>query len=109
MGKNTGSKNHIIIVSNRLSLIIKKTQEGEIQVGKGAGGLVTAMAPVLRNRNGIWIGWPGFVQETDNVDKVLPAIQSAITGYSVKPVMLSSDELKNYYERVLKLIVKKTK
>lgn len=67
-------------------------------MGKGAGGLVTAMAPVLKNRNGTWIGWPGFVQETDNVDKVLPAIESAITGYCVQPVMLGYDELKNYYE-----------
>lgn len=98
MEKNTGSKKHIIIVSNRLPLIIKKTQEGEIEVGQGAGGLVTAMAPVLRNRNGTWIGWPGFVQEADTDDKMLPAIQSAISGYHVKPVMLSSDELKNYYE-----------
>ncbi len=65
---------------------------------KGAGGLVTAMAPVLKNRNGTWIGWPGYVQEEDIEDSMLPAIQAAASGYSVKPVMLNAEELKNYYE-----------
>jgi len=67
-------------------------------VGKGAGGLVTAMAPILKNRNGTWVGWPGYVQEADMDGSMLPAIHSAASGYSVKPVMLNSYELKNYYE-----------
>ena len=92
------TKSHIIIVSNRLPLILKQTDDEKIEVGKGAGGLVTAMAPVLKNRNGTWIGWPGFVQKTDIDDNMLPALQTAASGYSVKPVMLNSDELKNYYE-----------
>ena len=91
-------QSHIIIVSNRLPLILKKTEDGKIKVGKGAGGLVTAMAPILRNRNGTWIGWPCDLQEEDIDDKMLPAMQSAADGYSVKPVMLNSDEVKNYYE-----------
>ena len=91
-------KSRIIIVSNRLPLILKKIENGKIEVEKGAGGLVTAMAPVLKNRNGTWIGWPGYVQEADAEDKMMSAIQSTVSGYSVKPVMLNSDELKNFYE-----------
>ncbi|MCK5163667.1 MAG: trehalose-6-phosphate synthase, partial [Desulfobacula sp.] len=91
-------KSHIIIVSNRLPLIIKMSEDGKIEVEKGAGGLVTAMAPVLKNRNGIWIGWPGNVQGADIEDSMFPAIQTAASGYSVKPVMLNLEELKNYYE-----------
>ncbi|MCD4721977.1 MAG: trehalose-6-phosphate synthase, partial [Desulfobacula sp.] len=40
----------------------------------------------------------GYVHKSDSDDKMLPAIQSAVSGYSVKPVMLNSDELKNFYE-----------
>ena len=98
MDKKNTKKTHIIIVSNRLPVILKETEKGKIEVKKGAGGLVTAMAPVLKNRNGTWIGWPGNVQETDIDDNMLQAIQSAVSGYSVKPVMLNLDELKNYYE-----------
>ncbi len=98
MREENSERSHIIIVSNRLPLILKKDENGEIMVGKGAGGLVTAMAPVLKNRNGIWIGWPGYVEEEDIDENILPAIQSAGPGYSVKSVMLNSKELKNYYE-----------
>lgn len=98
MDKQNRKESHIIIVSNRLPLILKKTGDGTIEAGKGAGGLVTAMAPVLKNRNGTWIGWPGYLQQEGIDDSMLPAIQEAALGYSVKPVMLNSDELKNYYE-----------
>jgi trehalose 6-phosphate synthase len=98
MDKNNTKKSHIIIVSNRLPIVIKKTKYGKPEVEKGAGGLVTAMAPVLKNRNGTWIGWPGYVQESAIDDNILPAIESADSGYSVKLILLSSDELKNYYE-----------
>ncbi len=98
MDKKNLKKGHIIIVSNRLPFILEKTADGNIEVGKGAGGLVTAMAPVLKNRNGTWIGWPGYVQEADIDDSMLSAVESAASGYNVKPVILNSDELKNYYE-----------
>ncbi|WP_299977364.1 trehalose-6-phosphate synthase [Desulfobacula sp.] len=98
MDKKNTKKSHIIIVSNRLPIILKKAENGKIEVEKGAGGLITAMAPILKNRNGIWIGWPGYVHEAGIDDNRFPAIQSAVSGYSVKSVMLSSDELKNYYE-----------
>ncbi len=98
MDKNNQKKRHVIIVSNRLPFILKKNEDGNIEIGKGAGGLVTAMAAVLKNKNDIWVGWPGYVQETDSDGSMLPVIQSVASGYSVKPVMLNSYELKNYYE-----------
>ena len=48
-----------IIVSNRLPVILAEENEGEWQAQPGSGGLVTALAPVLSNRGGLWIGWPG--------------------------------------------------
>jgi len=91
-------KRNIVIVSNRLPFILTKSEDGNIEIGKGAGGLVTAMTPVLRNRNGTWVGWPGYVQEEDLNSSMLPTIESSDFGYSVRPVMLNSYELKNYYE-----------
>ena len=31
-----------------------------------AGGLVTAVAPVVINGNGVWVGWPGMHMENPN-------------------------------------------
>ncbi len=98
MDNNTHDSSHITIISNRLPFILKKNDDGCIDVQKGAGGLVTAMAPILRNRDGTWIGWPGYTEEEDSDGRMLSAVKSATSGYRVKPVMINSEELKNYYE-----------
>ena len=49
----------MIVVSNRLPFALKRSQEGQLSRHASAGGLVTAMAPVVYERKGLWIGWPG--------------------------------------------------
>jgi trehalose 6-phosphate synthase len=50
---------------------------------------MSALAPVLRDRRGVWIGWPGVtVEELPGIRRVLTgAIQEG--GYSLRPVALS--------------------
>lgn len=105
MNNKRSEKSRIIIVSNRLPFILKKNKDGKIEVKKGAGGLVTAMEPILKNRDDTWVGWPGYVQESDSDGSMLSAIQSATSGYNIKPVMINSEELKNYYEGFANSIV----
>jgi len=54
------SSNHprVVVVSNRLPVALKRAGESW-RVEKGAGGLATAMHPILKRTNGIWIGWSG--------------------------------------------------
>jgi trehalose 6-phosphate synthase len=92
------SGNRLIIVSNRLPIVLTRDAEGRWQVESGSGGLVTAMAPVLRDRGGVWIGWPGTtaVRETSEIDGLLAqATQDA--GYTFKPVILTEEEKNLYY------------
>ncbi len=51
-----GTNSRLIIVSNRLPVVLTRGEGGTWQASPGSGGLVTAMAPVLRNRGGSWIG-----------------------------------------------------
>jgi trehalose 6-phosphate synthase len=52
----------LFIISNCLPVVIE--HDGETwQIRAGSGGLVTAIAPVLRDRGGVWIGWPGIQEE----------------------------------------------
>jgi trehalose 6-phosphate synthase/phosphatase len=87
----------LIIVSNRLPVVIHRDNGGDWEIRPGAGGLVTAMAPVLRDRGGLWIGWPGTVAE-DKVD-VSPLLKSATrdSGYELSPVLLTEEQKLNYY------------
>lgn len=82
----------LVVVSNRLPLTLVRDGVG-LRVEPGTGGLVTALAPVLRNRGGLWIGWPGVAGDFRGI----LAKHSRDTGYELEPVALSEDDIAKYY------------
>jgi alpha,alpha-trehalose-phosphate synthase [UDP-forming] len=95
--RRIGSK--VLIVSNRLPIVISKDSKGDWHVEPGAGGLVTALAPVLKNRGGTWIGWSGITEE-DNIPELDKLLKHATrdAGYDLKPVTLTMEEWEKYYK-----------
>lgn len=85
----------LLVVSNRLPISLKrKGDDWEIESGKG--GLVTAMAPVLRNRGGDWIGWPGAGSDVDLGPYL--AEYSKKAGYTLHGVNLTEDDVQGFYQ-----------
>ena len=84
-----------VIVSNRLPVVISRDNTGLWQIKPGSGGLVTAIAPILQKQGGLWIGWSGSPEE-EGLEKQLD-IASKSTGYTLKSVMLTEDEVDKYY------------
>lgn len=85
----------LVIISNRLPFTLERS--GKVyKVLPGTGGLVTALAPVLRDRGGLWIGWPG----TSRVGEIAKTVERAskAVGYSMIPVQLTEKEVRSYYE-----------
>ena len=87
----------LVIVSNRLPIMIRGNSEEGRQVLPGTGGLVTALAPILRDRGGKWIGWPGSagVASDDLNDLLRQGGEKA--GYELIPVNLTRPEVDGYY------------
>jgi len=52
----------LVVISNRLPIVISKS-DGEFAIREGAGGLVTALKPLLSERGGAWIGFCGMYEE----------------------------------------------
>jgi trehalose 6-phosphate synthase/phosphatase len=52
------SQQRLIVVSNRLPVKLHMVSGGW-RAERSAGGLATAMTPILGRSNGIWIGWSG--------------------------------------------------
>jgi trehalose 6-phosphate synthase/phosphatase len=86
--------NRLIIVSNRLPFALDSAGEDLWTVTPATGGLVSAVEPVLRNRGGTWIGWPGIAGE---IPKQPLAEATRDAGYKVVPVALSETERNEFY------------
>jgi len=84
----------LVVLSNRLPIKLER-EEGEIKVKPGSGGLVTAFAPVLKDHNGIWIGWTGTTEHVDLQKLVYEGSEQI--GYRLIPVNLPEEHLDNYY------------
>lgn len=88
-----GTEGRLIIVSNRLPVVVKQCDDGDVEVEPATGGLVAAMQPVLDRHGGAWIGWPGVV------DVEAGAIDEALNDgvHQIVPIELSADERDAFY------------
>ena len=86
--------NRLIVVSNRLPFALDSTGEDLWTVTPAVGGLVSAVEPVLRERGGTWIGWPGIAGEIPE-EPFAQATRNA--GYKIVPVALSETERDEFY------------
>lgn len=82
----------LIVVSNRLPVAL--VRDGEAwSTKRSAGGLATAMDPILRKEGGVWIGWSGAKEEDPpEALELLKREQSAIA------VNLPADVAEKFYE-----------
>jgi trehalose 6-phosphate synthase len=90
----------LAVISNRLPIVLKKEKRGKWQIAPGSGGLVTALGPVLKYCDGIWIGWVGTHAEETPAGPLLNDLLTRgtrKTGYSLKPVNLTREEVDRYY------------
>lgn len=90
----------LTVVSNRLAIVVDRESNGQWSIKPGSGGLVTALGPVLRDRGGQWIGWLGFSGQGVMDDAALCDLLdqgSRETGYTLKPVNLTEEDIQKYY------------
>lgn len=84
----------LIVVSNRLPASRVGSGAGAGAGGgtkwqAGAGGLVTALEPVVRRTKGTWIGWSGSAGRA--------AASANFNGLAMRPIGLSEREIAAYY------------
>jgi trehalose 6-phosphate synthase/phosphatase len=88
----------LVIVSNRLPFVINKESDGKLSIKPGAGGLVTALAPVLKNRGGTWIGWTGNYDLDEQAVINLSEENQKSAGFFFTPVFLTKEDVALYYD-----------
>jgi trehalose 6-phosphate synthase len=91
-------KRRLIIVSNRLPVVVKKGVKNRYELSQAAGGLVTAMTPVLKRDGGVWIGWAGnFLEENIDVEELLRQEMEDL-NYRYRSVDINLNDYELYYK-----------
>jgi trehalose 6-phosphate synthase len=80
----------LVIVANRLPVDRVELPDGSLGWRRSPGGLVSAMDPVMRDRNGVWIGWPG------GTETGLEPFED--DGLSLIPISLTATDIEEFYE-----------
>jgi trehalose 6-phosphate synthase len=85
----------LIVVSNRLPVVVRRPDDGPLVAEPASGGLVSALTPVLRQRGGAWIGWPGVTGAPDA--DVREALGTLEAEYDIDPIDISEEERQAFY------------
>ncbi len=88
--KNSSPTAAFVVVANRLPVDRVELDDGSTDWRTSPGGLVTALEPVMRRKEGAWVGWNGAPDE--------PLEPFVNDGLQLVPVQLSAQEVKEYYE-----------
>ncbi|KAL1139912.1 hypothetical protein AAG570_006889 [Ranatra chinensis] len=92
----------LIVVSNRLPFVLTYNKAGILERKHSAGGLVTAVAPVVIECKGLWIGWTGLhnlnsdvkIPEANPNDK---APTAGLLSKQIIPVHIDENKFEDYY------------
>ncbi|MEJ3657321.1 trehalose-6-phosphate synthase [Actinomycetes bacterium KLBMP 9759] len=84
------SSAEFVVVANRLPVDLEKLPDGTERWKRSPGGLVTALEPMLRSREGAWVGWPGLPDAEAG-----PFVED---GLQLHPVSLTAKDVEDYYE-----------
>jgi alpha,alpha-trehalose-phosphate synthase [UDP-forming] len=94
MERVMSKRERMVVVANRLPVSVDQRQAIPT-VRPSSGGLVSALAPVLRRHAGCWVGWYGCPKNLA-VEEYIRTDDSH--GFALQPVGLSDTDIHRFYE-----------
>lgn len=93
--ESTEDMHRLVSDSNRLPVVRTKGAAGKWQIILISGGLVTALAPMLRNQGDIWVWWTGSFLKYYPATILVTA--STDTSFNTKLIILNQEEITHCY------------
>ncbi len=87
----------VLLVSNRLPVTVVR-RGGALAVERSVGGLATGLAGPHARSGGVWIGWPGLLDDVDATERA--ALGGQLSALRAAPVELSAAEVEVFYDHV---------
>lgn len=92
--QNDSSKGRLLLVSNRLPITIKRSDEGKFDFSMSSGGLVSGLSGLAKSTTFQWYGWPGIEIPEDEVPKLKQQLKDE---YNAVPIMLDDELADRHY------------
>jgi trehalose 6-phosphate synthase len=84
----------LLLISNRLPITIKKTDDTGYSFSMSSGGLVTGLSGLSKTTSFQWYGWPGL--ELPEAD-IGPVTQRLKDEHGAHPVFIADDLADRHY------------
>lgn len=91
---SNNNKRNLIVVSNRLPISVKRSEDGSYQSSMSSGGLVTSLSGLTKTTSFRWFGWPGLnPQEPKEKEEV----RRSLGAHDAVPVFLDEGLANAHY------------
>lgn len=88
------SGGRLLLISNRLPITIKRSDDGQYSFSMSSGGLVTGLSGLAKTTSFQWYGWPGL--EVPDAEAG-PVVQRLKNEYGAHPVFVDDELADRHY------------
>jgi trehalose 6-phosphate synthase len=92
--QETKAQGRILLVSNRLPITIKRSDDGNYAFSMSSGGLVTGLSGLSKTTTFQWYGWPGL--EVPDAEAA-PLVKRLKDEYGAVPVFVEDELADRHY------------
>lgn len=91
---NPTDGSRLLIISNRLPLTIKRSDDGHYDFSMSSGGLVTGLSGLSKTMTYEWYGWPGLQVPEAEIDLMKDKLKKECDAH---PVFVDDDLADKHY------------
>lgn len=84
----------LLLVSNRLPITIKRSDDGKYEFSMSSGGLVSGLSGLSKSTTFQWYGWPGLEVPEDEIHLVKKRLSDE---YDAVPVLIDDELADRHY------------
>lgn len=84
----------LLLVSNRLPITIKRSEDGSYDYSMSSGGLVSGLSGLSKSTTFQWYGWPGLEVPPDEIEPVTKRLKDE---YNAVPVFIDDELADKHY------------
>jgi len=88
------SEGRLLLVSNRLPITIKRSDEGKYDFSMSSGGLVSGLSGLSKSTTFQWYGWPGLEIPENEIPNLKKRLYD---DYKAVPIMLDDELADRHY------------